>query len=47
MRKIFCNFTVSAYNKGKFFMGSDSMLEDRKSELVTLREKLNEMGDSL
>ena len=27
--------------------GSDLMLEDKKIELTALREKLNEMGDSL
>ena len=27
--------------------GADSMLEDRKVELTALRDRLNEMGDSL
>ncbi len=28
-------------------LGDDSMLEDRKVELTALRDKLNEMGNSL
>jgi len=45
---------VATLNATKFFithyillLGDDSMLEDRKVELTALRDKLNEMGNSL
>ncbi len=38
---------LNIIGRKNFLLEVKLMLEDRKSELATLREKLNEMGDSL
>ena len=40
-------FHLSIFPSLNLKLGCEKMLEDKKAELTALREKLNEMGDSL